>query len=247
MSGSKQSAPESVPGASPEAANGSMAAPLQDPMAMTVHSLPDPRVAEQAQRTRGGRLRMLLVMAACAAPVIASYFTFYVIQPRGSAYGDLILPTVDIPPQLNLRTLEGQPIQAESLKGQWLLTLVQDSACDAACEKQLFMQRQLREMLGKERDKVDKLWLVPDDEPLRPDLLKAVTQGVPVTVLRAPRVELQAWLKPAEGASLRDHLFIIDPMGRWMLRAPVQADPSKVKNDLNRLLKANAGWDKAGR
>ncbi|MCV2349771.1 SCO family protein [Paucibacter sp. Y2R2-4] len=241
MSGSKQSAPDSVPGVNNEASA------LQDPMAMTVHSLPDPQAAERAQRTRGGRMRMLLVMAACAAPVIASYFTFYVIQPRGQAYGDLILPTIDLPPQLSLRTLDGRPVTAESLKGQWLLTLVQDSTCDTACEKQLFMQRQLREMLGKERDKVDKLWLVPDEQALRPELLQAVTQGVPVTVLRAPRAELEAWLKPAEGASLRDHLYVIDPMGRWMLRSPVQADPSKIKNDLNRLLKANAGWDKAGR
>jgi len=246
MSGSKQSAPDFAPGASPEAEGGS-AASMQDPMAMTVHSLPDPQAAEQVQRTRGGRIRMLLVMAACAAPVIASYFTFYVIQPRGQAYGDLILPTVDMPAQLNLTNLDGKAVSTESLKGQWLLTLVQDSACDTACEKQLFMQRQLREMLGKERDKVDKLWLIPDDEALRPELLQAVTQGVPVTVLRAPRAELQAWLKPAEGANLRDHLFIIDPMGRWMLRSPVQADPSKIKADLSRLLKANAGWDKAGR
>ncbi|MEJ6007901.1 hypothetical protein WG899_20315 [Paucibacter sp. AS339] len=250
MSGSKQSAPVSAPTAAREvgfeagAPNGE---PINDPVALTVHSLPDPRSASEAQRTRGGRLRMLLVMAACAAPVIASYFTFYVIQPRGQAYGDLILPTQDIPAQLSLKTLDGQTVTAESLKGQWLLTLVQDSACDADCEKLLFMQRQLREMLGKERDKVDKLWLVPDDQPLRPELQQAVTQGIPVTVLRAPRAELEAWLKPAAGGALRDHLYIIDPMGRWMLRSPVKPDPGKIKNDLNRLLKANAGWDKAGR
>ena len=33
-------------------------------------------------------------------------------------------------------------------------------SCDAACEKRLFVQRQLREMLGRERDRVDKVWLV---------------------------------------------------------------------------------------
>ncbi|MFY7864973.1 SCO family protein [Roseateles sp.] len=223
------------------------ATPESDPVAMTIHSLPDPMTANAAQRTKGGRVRMLLVLAACAAPVIASYFTFYVIQPRGSAYGDLILPTVDVPAQLSLKTLEGKPVTPDSLKGQWLLTLVQGSACDAECEKMLFMQRQLREMLGKERDKVDKLWLIPDDEALRPELQQAVSQGIPVTILRAPRAELEAWLKPADGRALRDHLFVIDPLGRWMLRSPVAPDPGKVKGDLSRLLKANAGWDKAGR
>jgi hypothetical protein len=32
----------------------------------------------------------------------------------------------------------------------------------------LFEQRQLREMLGRERDRVDNLWLVPDDAPCGP-------------------------------------------------------------------------------
>ena len=42
-------------------------------------------------------------MACCAAPVIASYFTFYVIKPQGRAYGELITPTVDVPADLALR------------------------------------------------------------------------------------------------------------------------------------------------
>ncbi|WIT09936.1 hypothetical protein PFX98_13425 [Paucibacter sediminis] len=240
MSGSKSS----VPGAaapSPEQADA--------PLSFTVHSQPQPGAmagAANAQQ-RAGRLRMLLVVAVCAAPVLASYFTFYVLQPRGKAYGELITPTVDLPPSLSLQDLRGQPVPAESLKGQWLLTLVQDAHCDSACERLLFMQRQLREMMGKERDKIDKLWLVPDDQPLRPEVLAAVSAGVPVTVLRAPRAQIQAWLKPAEGHGLNEHLFLIDPMGRWMMRSPVQPDPSKVKKDLDRLIKANAGWDKPGR
>jgi len=213
---------------------------------MTVHSLPGLDAVQAAQQ-RSGRWRMLLVVAVCAAPVIASYFSFYVLKLNGSANGDLITPTVDLPPTLSLRDLSGQPVSAESLKGQWLLTLVQDGACDTACEKKLFTQRQLREMLGKERDKVDKLWLIPDDVALRPELQAAVTQGVPVTVLRAPRAQLEAWLKPAAGKALNDHFFLIDPMGRWMLRSPSDSDPIMLKNDLNRLLKANAGWDKPGR
>lgn len=225
------------------------AKPSSDPVALTVHSLPEPQALQHQQRV--GRWRLLLVVAVCAAPVIASYFSFYVLKLHGKAYGDLIAPTVDLPAGLDLRDLKGQAVKAESLKGQWLLTVVQEAACDAACEKLLFEQRQLREMLGKERDKLEKLWLIPsdgtDDAPLRPELQQAVSSGVPVTVLRVPRAQLEAWLKPAAGHKLSDHLFLIDPMGRWMLREPLAAEPVKVKNDLNRLLKANASWDKPGR
>ncbi|WP_349742735.1 SCO family protein [Roseateles cavernae] len=214
---------------------------------MSVHSLPDPGAMAAQQRTRAGRLNMLLVVLACAAPVIASYFSFYVLKLSGKPYGDLIEPTVELPAALALRDLAGRPVPVESLKGQWLLTLVQDSNCAKACEDRLYMQRQLREMLGKERDKVDKLLLIPDDAPLRPELQQALAAGVPVTVLRAPREQLQAWLKPAQGQVLQDHFYLIDPMGRWMLRSPVDPVPGKLKNDLNRVLKANASWDKPGR
>ena len=69
------------------------------------------------------------------------------------------------------------------------------------------MQRQLREMLGKERDKVDKLWLVPDDTPLRGELQQAVSQGVPVTVLHSglsDRERLKAWCDARDGQARID-------------------------------------------
>jgi hypothetical protein len=36
-------------------------------------------------------------------------------------------------------------------------------------------------------------------------------------------------------------------MGEWMMRFPVDFDPTKVKRDIDRLLRASASWDRAGR
>lgn len=230
MSGSNSSAPGSA--ASPE------------PVSFAVHSLPDPRADVQ----KAGRWKMLLVLALCAAPVVASYFTFYVIKPSGSAYGELITPTVELPADLPLTDLQGQAVKAESLKGQWLLVAVQPSSCGAACERQLYVQRQVREMLGKERARVDKLWLIPDDGTPRPDVLAAVGQkGAEVTVLRVPADRLASWLRPAPGRQLAEHFYVVDPMGRWMERAPAEPEPKKLQADLVKLLKASAGWDNPGR
>ncbi|WP_457444783.1 SCO family protein [Roseateles sp. P5_E4] len=210
-----------------------------------MHSLPDPRTTGQQ---RVGRWKMLLVLAMCAAPVVASYFTFYVVRPSGSAYGELIAPAVDMPADLSLTDLQGRAVAPASLRGQWLLAVVHGSDCPAACEQQLFVQRQLREMLGKERARVDKLWLIPDTGTPRPEVMAAVSQkGAEVTVLRVPRDRLDAWLKPASGKALADHFYIVDPMGNWMERAPAEPEPKKLKADLDRLLRASASWDTAGR
>lgn len=221
-----------------------------DPVSMTVHEQPssqDLQALVARERTRGGRVRMLLIMAFCAAPVIASYFTFYVIQPKGRAYSELIVPTVDLPLNLPLQTLDGSAVDAATLKGHWLLVAVQGGACDATCDRQLFMQRQLQAMLGKERDRVNKIWLIPDVEPVPASVMQALSQGAATTVLRVPRPALEAWLAPAGGHALNEHLYLVDPMGNWMLRTPVQADPAKVKRDLDRLLRASASWDRPER
>ena len=66
-------------------------------------------------------------------------------------------------------------------------------------------------------------------------------------MLRAPRDALAAWLQPSQGQALEDHLYIVDPMGEWMMRVPVNADPARLKKDLERLMRASASWDQAGR
>ncbi len=219
---------------------------------MTVHAVAMPDLADPAEaarrRTAGGRLRMLMVLLVCAAPVIASYFTYFVIRPEGRTnYGELVLPTRTLPATLPLATLDGAPVPPASLRGQWLLVAVMPSACNEACEQRLFMQRQLREMLGRERDRLDKVVLVPDDGALKPELRQALEAAPPATVLRVPREALAQWLAPAEGQALEAHLYVVDPMGEWMMRMPPAAEPQRVMRDLSKLLRASSSWDQAGR
>ncbi len=221
---------------------------VPEPLSFTVHSMPSPVLDDAARRTARGRLKMFAVLAVCAAPVIASYLTYFVIRPEGrSNYAELIQPTRPLPDELPLRTLAGAPVSAASLRGQWLLVVVGDAACDAACEQHLLLQRQLREALGRDKDRLDKVWFVTDEAMPRPEVLAAISQGTPATVLRVPPRALGAWLEPAPGQSLDHGYYIVDPMGQWMMRAPTDADPAKLKRDIERLLRASAGWDTPGR
>jgi len=217
------------------------------PVALTVHSVPAPDLVADRRRTARGRLKMLLVLLVCASPVIASYFTYFVVRPEGrSNYGELVSPPRPLPALL-LRTLDGQSVAASSLRGQWLLVAVGPGACDQACEERLFMQRQLREMLGRERDRLDKVWLVTDGAELAPALRQVLEATPPVTILRAERDAVARWLEPAAGQALEGHLYVVDPMGKWMMRPPVDPQPSRLKRDLDRLLRASSSWDTPGR
>ena len=225
-----------------------------EPLGLTIHSLPGPREAAafDAQRTARGRWRMLAVLLVCAAPVIASYLTYYVIRPSAQrSYGELIDPQRPLPDVIATQP-DGSTTPLPALKGQWLLVSVAGGACDSLCERHLYLQRQLRETLGKDKDRLDWVWLVPDDAPIRDALRPALAQA---TVLRVKASELSRWLAPASGHQLADHLYLVDPMGHWMMRFPATtatgaidtAAAAKMKRDVERVLRASASWDVPGR
>ena len=224
---------------------------MTEPVSFAVHSLPEPALAEaqpDPRRKTHGRLKMLLVLAMCISPVVASYFTYFVIKPQGRTnYSDLISPSRDLPSDLPVQDLNGQAVPALSLRGQWLMVVVAGSACGAACEKSLYLQRQLRETLGREKGRIDKVWFVTDLGTPRAEVMQAVSAGTPATVLRVPREALAKWFTPATGQALEAHIYLVDPMGQWMMRVPPNPDPAKLKRDIEKLLRASASWDLPGR
>jgi hypothetical protein len=216
---------------------------------MTVYDLPSPTDVAQAdaKRTAMGRLRMLLVLLVCAAPVVASYFTYYVVRPEGRRnFGDLIEPVRALP-SVNAQALNGDVLPLPSLKGQWLLISVGGGSCQADCQQQLYLQRQILTGLGKDRARTEWVWLVSDNADIPNNIMPGLKEA---TVLRVNPDALAQWLQPAQGQHLEDHLYLVDPHGQWMMRFPAKLSVEgalKTKRDIERLLRAAASWDEAGR
>jgi hypothetical protein len=241
MSGSK-----SLPPAA-ENPNATAASMLDTPLTMTVHDLPTPGAAVMARQV-SGRLKMLAVLLVCAAPVLASYFTFYVVRPSAQRnYGTLIAPVRGLP-DVQATALDGKVTNLRTLKDQWLLVSVASAACDAVCERHIYLQRQLRESLGRDKDRLDRIWLVTDDAPVLPALVpQANAPQVDAYALRVNEAQVAQWLVPEPGHKLSEHLYLVDPQGNWMMRFPADVDAVKAKRDIERLLRAANSWDRAGR
>jgi len=221
----------------------------ESPLQLSVHAVAPLQAAQldAARRTRWGRCKMLGLLLVCAAPVLASYLSYYFVRPTQQRnFGELIAHQPMLPAAVAY-TLQGQAQRLDALAGQWLLLSVAGGACDSACENHLYLQRQLRESLGREKERLDWVWLIPDAAPVPERLRPALAQA---TVLRLDAAALHAWLQAGAGQDVPDHLYLVDPFGRWMLRWPPHLDASgaaRAKRDIERLLRASASWDRPGR
>ena len=183
-----------------------------------------------------GRIKMLLLLLVCAAPVIASYFTFYVIKPQGRInYGELILPVAPLP-AAPLRLLDGRPYDLAALKGKWVLLTIDHGACAEPCVEKLYKMRQVRATQGKDAERLETAWLIDDEAQLETQVIRAYDG---THMLRAGGAPVLKNFTPAAapGADRHDHIYLIDPLGNLVLRYPKDADPQKMKRDLERLLR----------
>ncbi|MEV4779855.1 SCO family protein [Burkholderia sp. LMU1-1-1.1] len=190
----------------------------------------------------------MAVLAVCAAPLIASYFMYYVVKPKGGVtnYGTLIDPRLYPIPPMASTTLDGKPATLDDYKGKWIMLKVGPSECLQECQDQLFAMRQLRTMQGKEMERIERVWMITDSEPLDTVLMR-VNDGT--RMLRAPAAVIDKWLpldKTAPADKVADHVYLIDPLGNLMMRFPkgaVSSDTEKVRKvhkDIYKLLKASA-------
>jgi hypothetical protein len=199
--------------------------------------------APQATATRSrGRWKLFAVLLVCAAPLIASYVAYYVVKPTSRTnYGMLIDPRSYPIPPLASTTLDGRPETLAQYKGKWIMLKVGGGACDQACQEQLFEMRQLRVMQGKNRDRIERVWLVTDREPLDTIVMREFDG---THMLRAPGDAVRAWLPADAGTTPEEHIYLIDPLGNLMMSFPKDPDRpqarKKMNKDIGKLLKASA-------
>lgn len=172
-----------------------------------------------------------LVAAVCVAPFIASFVAFYFYQPEGRINYGALMDARQLP-RTPLTLTGGEGFSLKQLEGKWLFVVVDDAACDEYCEKKLWQIRQVRKTQGKYPERIERVWLITG-------------QGDPAQRLRT---EFDGtWLVKAAGSKVldalpfegspRDHIYLVDPLGNLVLRYPRDADPSRMRKDLERLLK----------
>lgn len=196
------------------------------------------RIPATPKSKAAGRWKLFAILAVCASPLIGSYVAYYVVKPGGRTnYGAILDPRAYPMPALGTTSLDGKPLGLDAYKGKWILLQADSGACDKPCQTKLYEMRQLRLTQGKEMGRIERVWLITDQQPLDTVLMREYDG---TRLLRADLPALKKWLPTETGAAVSDHLYMIDPLGNLMMRFPRDADPNKIKKDLGKLLKASS-------
>ncbi len=195
---------------------------------------PVPHQTEHRTEQRNSRRTLLVVAAVCIAPFVASWALYFFWQPSGRInYGDLVegvtVPVGALAPHRN-----GKPFDFAQLRGRWVFVTVDSGACDDYCQKKLWKMRQVRLTQGKYLERIERVWLLNDTQSVAAAVLKEYDG------MRIAGAQGNAVLKAFSYRDVqRDHIYLVDPLGNVVLRYPKDADPSRMKKDLERLLRVS--------
>lgn len=202
---------------------------------MSEENLALPRT-EPSGVQRKSRRTLLLVAAVCIAPFVMSFALYFFWQPAGRInYGELVEGvTVPATPLPLVHADGGKAFDFSQLRGRWVFVTIDSGACDDYCRNKLWKMRQVRLTQGKYPERIERVWLVSDAQAVAPAVLKEY-EGTWVA-----RAQGHAILKtfPYQDAQ-RDPIYLVDPLGNVVLRYPKDADPSRMKKDLTRLLRVS--------
>ena len=173
--------------------------------------------------------RLLLIAAIAIAPVVLSYAAYYAFPRHTRVNYGTLLATRPLAPIAGTQ-LDGAPFATADLRGRWLMLFVAPGRCDAACDEALYASRQARTIQNAERERLQRVWLIPDD-------------GTPSPQLAGEHPDLAIARVPASVAAALpegpERIYLVDPLGNFVLGWPSKPDIKAMARDLSRVLRAS--------
>jgi len=191
---------------------------------------------------RRNRLIFIGMVILFAAPIlIATYMYKSGWRPASTSnHGTLVQPPRPAP-EFTLANRKGGQFDKKSLETLWNLVVVINGKCDATCSKNLFAIRQIWIAQGKNQHRVRRILIQAGNTP---DLDKIASSYPELVILSAkPKAleTLRTWMQIKE--STKDfngsNVYMVDPLGNFMMYYLPGYDPTGMRKDVVRLLKVS--------
>ncbi len=193
--------------------------------------------AGQSQNRK--RLLLIALLAVFLSPVIGAWLW---TPDSFRNQGELIeppRPLVSVP----MVSPDGALVELKTLLGKWTFVYFIGGTCDSVCRQTADSLERVRLSQGKNARRLRVLAIV-----LSPTQLSAASQlrlDTPETIVLGVSAEKKRRLvsqfslgsdAPTDG---KPRIYLVDPLGNLMMSYPVDADPSDLRKDIGRLLRAS--------
>lgn len=201
---------------------------------------------EPIEPRRSGRWIVPIIALLFMGPLVAAWLLYtgpLEWRPEGRTHaGQLIDPARPLPP-VSLSTIEGEATSPDFLKGKWTMAYVGHGDCDDRCRQALIDMRQVRLALGKDMDRVQRLFLFSETccdrafvETEHPGLIAAWADEINGRQLLGA---FPVYDRPIEEAG---RIYLIDPLANLMMSYSAEVPASEILADIERLLRlSNVG------
>jgi len=185
----------------------------------------------ESQQPKKGRLQLMLIAAVFLGPLLFAallYFQGSTLRPAGRTnHGALLEPIVDVSDSLS------DSPAADRYGSSWLLLYTNPAPCNDRCQGALYTLRQSRLMLGKEMDRLTRVFLHGDTAP---DTVFIVEEHEGLITTKDG--SLAGLLENKRPANLpAGGYFLIDPLGNLVMYFRPDIDPAEMVDDIKHLLR----------
>ena len=185
------------------------------------------------------RLTLIALMALFLSPVIAAWFwTPDTFRNRGELI-DPPRPLVSVP----MISPDGSAVDLATLFGRWTYVFFVEAGCDESCKQLADAVERVRLSQGKNEKRVRLMviTLSPDALSSLEEIRLIMPKTIVLGVNAAEKEQLMSQFMPSGGGSVlpSGSVFLVDPMGNLMMRYPATADPTDLRKDISRLLRAS--------
>jgi len=196
------------------------------------------------QKRAAARRTMILIAGLFLLPVVIAYGLYYSGWRPASFgnHGELVEPARPIA-DVALMQANGKPLHFTELRGKWTLILFSPGDCLGPCADNLVKMRQVIAALGEKAERVQSVLFL--SSTTSQSWLSDVQQRFPEmhTVIGpkdAVHALAQQFVLPV-GNPLEslNRIYLVDPIGNWMMSYPAGADGTGLRKDLSRLLRVS--------
>lgn len=206
----------------------------------TEQALNSPDKQNQPKRSRTTLWVMLVLFG---LPYVAAFYFYYFADlsemSQQTNYGTLISPVRQIN-DIPLTKLDDSDFKFSDMKGKWILISIASSSCAMDCQNNLYKMRQIRKAVGEDRSRINRVLLLTDTLNLS-ELNKILTEFSGTDVMKPAGDIYKKFISgfSVAGEDSENGLYIIDPLGNYMMAYPKDADANKILKDIRRLLKVS--------